>query len=212
MYVKSTAAIWQHIDSKASELFVDRSKDAADWFQYGHTLEEIRADTLSQLVSDEERAAIELLGSRFFPEVTKAIPVRVVFRLDEEPEQVHEESYSVELNIAMRLPSSWSGYYSSSHQKITEGLLPEIAARRYRAMKRVTEDRDQFIKSLESAYKNATSINQLIKAWPAIEEFLPAETIERVNRKVTRTKSDSLLDEEEAKNLSVHLLKAKVAK
>lgn len=210
MYVKTTATIWNMVESKVDALFADRYAAACDWLQYGYEAAEINRDTFNRIVDDEQLGLIEKLGSRFFPEVTGTLPINVFFKAPDGVEK--QESYSITISPQRRLPGHWSGYHSGYRQRVTEGVLVDIATRRYAAIERIVSDKKAMLSSLEAAYRNATSVNQLLKAWPAFTELLPESVIEQVNRKVERRKQESAIDEADAKALSVHLLKAKVAK
>lgn len=204
MNVKPTQGIWNYIEARIDDLFKDRLRDAGDWYSYGHTLEEIRTDVMRQVMTPEEVEHVEALGSKFFPTQHDSISVRIMFG-------EREEALTIPLSPAVRYPGHWAGWDRTSKPQIREGLLPNIAQLRHDAVGRINTDKKDFLEPLETAYKNTPSINALLKAWPALADLLPPETIEKVNKKVERKKIEAAVDVYEAKALSVHLLKAKVA-
>ena len=76
--------------------------------------------------------------------------------------------------------------------------------------KAVKKDKEEFKEAFSEAWKKVKSVNELLKAWPAVSDLLPPDVIERVNRKSgPRVKKEEPFD---ASTLNVQLLKAKVAK
>ena len=74
----------------------------------------------------------------------------------------------------------------------------------------VKKDKDAFKEAFGEAWKKVKSVNELLKAWPAVSDLLPPDVIQRVNRKSgPRVKKEETFD---AAALNVQLLKAKVAK
>jgi len=74
----------------------------------------------------------------------------------------------------------------------------------------VKKDKEEFKEAFGEAWKKVKSVNELLKAWPAVSDLLPPDVIERVNRKSgPRVKKEEPFD---ASTLNVQLLKAKVAK
>jgi hypothetical protein len=81
------------------------------------------------------------------------------------------------------------------------------ADKRWHAVK---DDKESFKEAFSNAWKKVKSVNELLKAWPAVSDLLPPDVIQRVNRKSgPRTKKEETFD---AAALNVQLLKAKVAK
>jgi hypothetical protein len=81
------------------------------------------------------------------------------------------------------------------------------ADKRWHAVK---QDKEDFKNSFSEAWKKVKSVNELLKAWPAVSDLLPPDVITRVNKKSgPRVKKEEVFD---ASVLNVQLLKAKVAK
>lgn len=207
MYVKTTDNIWGSVEGNIDSMFNDRIRQASDWLNYGLTAEEIKPLIINKLMSQEEQATIERLGPRFFPH--KHDNIKCIICFNHEDDMLQAE-LAINLVPSVRYPAHWNGYSRSEWPVISDGPISDIAKRRHESILRIKQAKKEFLDPLKEAYYSAPSVNALLKIWPAFADLLPPDVIERVNRKTERKKQDSL--EVDASALSVHLLKAKVAK
>lgn len=202
MYVKCTQQEWSAVEARIGKLFDARHEAAADWMNYGMSQAEFESRCYESVFPATEQALVNQLGKKHF-DAHKDLTV--IIKHDS-----HTPRYKLTFTEARFMTSKWHQYYSSDNCIVTDPAIIDIARRRQAALTALANEKSAFIDKIKTMWDQAPSINALIKVWPPITDFLSSDVIERVNRKVERNKATERLALE-AGDLSVHLLKAKVA-
>lgn len=212
MIVKNTQKIWDQIKSSIDSMFSKRLADAENISQYGMSEDALNKLIFKSVISDEELAMVNKLGDKFFHR-QEEIYVRI-------PQSYRSDNYFLHYKIPFAtpqfIPAGWSASYRSSEHPIChDKVVNEVFFKRYTAWKAIQDERDQMISSTKAVFDATTTVNQLMKLWPPIQNLLPADVIERVNQKkmrdpVKRAKAENPELDTIVQNLSVDLLKARI--
>lgn len=201
MYVKTTDNIWSEIRSKINSLFAKREERANDLYGYGMSREEIDAIVLEKVFPADKQTHIDALGSAYFNEYEQ-LYVKLSFG-------TNYTTHQVKFTTPRLMPQRWASSYDTP-LIIADDRIAQVLIKRHERVLAIKTEQNKLIEETRKAYYSVSSINQLVKAWPAIQELLPAEVIERLNRKVERSKPDAVtLDN--VQSMSASLLMAKVA-
>lgn len=197
--VKCTQDTWERITSKINEMFAKRQEYASDWYNYGLTKAEFDEAIMNNLIPPEQRDLVDKLGKRFFQKHKQLIV------------KIDGTFYTLEFE-ARFIPEHWTNrWHDDQIQHVRAPKILEIAKAREKRMSEIDEAKTAFIEKVQALYNEAPSINTLIKLWPPIVDLLPAEIMERVNKRVDRKSAKKLAEQLDTSELAVHMLKAKVA-
>jgi hypothetical protein len=202
MYVKNTDKIWSSIEQKIRELFKRRLEHASNIFGYGLTHDEIEAIIVEKLWPGDTYARIEALGDRFFERVEE-LPVKLVGTNA-------EFNYKISFSSVKLAPNAWTISYIDSCQRIKDDRIKVIVDKREEAIAAIETEQREFKANTRMVFQAVNSINQLIKEWPAVQELLPKEVIDKVNTKQERGASTKPVIEN-LNEVSARLLRARVA-
>jgi len=205
--VKCTKQVFQHVNEQIDRLFSARLSEA---FKIRGMTELEIANKIYDLTHTPERVKIleEIQSTYEGPQlVFRSNTMR--FRLPNK--NTSKRSFEVQLSREKPLVHAFMTQYGEV--AFIKDAPPEVltavleAQDRYDAVKK---DQQAFKEAFNEAWKKVKSVNELLKAWPAVSDLLPSDVITRVNRKSgPRIKKEETFD---AAALNVQLLKAKVAK
>jgi hypothetical protein len=206
MYLKPTQALWNQVDNKINSMFVERINYASNWLNYGMKKDEFDLLCLRAVISAEEDFIVQQLADNWF----------------NTEENIHVEIHNGKHNETYTLPASTGGrkpyvsprwnQYGSNKPRVKDEKIREIAMRRREAINVITKERDDFKAMVKKAWDGAPSLNALAKIWPPIVDLLPNETVQKLNEKAERRSAAAMEENVDTKALSVHILKAKVAR
>jgi len=205
--VKCTKQVFQHVNDQIDKLFSARLTEA---FKIRGMTELEIANKIYDLTHTPERVKIlEEMQSTY--EGANLVFHSNTMRFKLLNKNTSKRSFEVKLPTEKLLVHSfWTQYGEVAFVK---DAPPEVrtavleAQDRYDAVKK---DQQVFKEAFNDAWKKVKSVNELLKAWPAVSDLLPPDVITRVNRKSgPRVKKEVTFD---AAALNIQLLKAKVAK
>ena len=202
MYVKCTAQEWSNVEGRISKLFEARHMSASDWMNYGMSQAEFESRCYESVFPATEQALVNQLGKKHFDSYKElAIAIKT---------ESGTSRYKLTFTEPRFMSSRWHNHYPrTDYCVVTDPAILDIARRRHAALTALANEKSAFIDKVKTMWEQAPSINALIKVWPPITDFLSHDVIERVNRKVERNRTEKMALE--VGDLSVHLLKAKVA-
>jgi len=205
--VKCTKQVFQHVNEQIEKLFSVRLSEA---FKIRGMTELEIANTVYALTHTPERIkALEEMQDSYEGSHLVFRTNTMRFRLPSK--NTSRRAFEVQLSTEKPLIHAFMSQYGEVG--LVKNAPPEIltavleAQDRYDAVKK---DQQSFKEAFSEAWKKVKSVNELLKAWPAVSDLLPPDVIQRVNRKSgPRVKKEETFD---AAALNVQLLKAKVAK
>lgn len=209
MYVKNTKTIWGHVQRQIEELFVSRKYYAANWGNYGMSIEDFNQHCMDVLIPPEHREMINILGSKYFIEMAQ-VNVRLSY--------VANDQKSL-CTLAVGYPgatkflgsSSWQSGYYSIPPVIQSPIIQDIASRREIALAHIENEKTQMVGSMLAMYDSHPSINSIVKTLPSFVDFLPPDVVEKLSVK-SKPSAKRVGDIDNIQDISVQILKAKVLK
>ena len=204
--VKCTKAVFEHVNGQIDRLFQDRlveafklrgmtETDVAELiYATTHTPDQLKAAKDLEAMYEGHTLLFTSDVIRFKIRVDTVVR-KFETKLKSPKEMLHSFMYSY------GDPPELTNAPLEVNQAIVD------ASQRWHAVKK---DKEEFKEAFNDAWKKVKSVNELLKAWPAVSDLLPPDVITRVNRKSgPRVKKEETFD---AAALNVQLLKAKVAK
>jgi hypothetical protein len=207
MYLKPTQALWNQIESKIEAMFKERITYALNWTNYGLSKIEIDKRCLASVIPPEEDVLVQQLGARWF------------LNSEDMTVKIHNGTNHDTLQISTKaggrkplISPHWNSYGDAGRPTVTDPMIVNIATRRHEAWQKVQTEQKEFVASVKEVWDDAPSINALMKIWPPIVDLLPAEIVRKLEQKTTRRTAKQMAENVDTKSLSVHILKAKVAR
>ena len=204
--VKCTKAVFEHVIGQIDRLFQDRLVEAVKL--RGMTDIDVAESVYASTHIPERLAAAKLLEEMY--EGNQLLHTSDNFRFKINTETT-KRKFEVKLRSSKEMLHGFVYQYGDPPE--IKGASEEIKQAVNEADKRwhaVKQDKEDFKNSFSEAWKKVKSVNELLKAWPAVSDLLPPDVVGRVNRKNgPRSKKEETFD---AAALNVQLLKAKVAK
>jgi hypothetical protein len=207
MYLKPTQSLWKEVESKISSMYEERLKYARDWSHYGMRMTEFNIRCLHSVIPPRIDELMQKLGEDWLPK-NETITVRIANGGKD------GDSYSFPANTGGRKPlvsAKWD-YYNHNAAHVKDQEIIDIATKRREAILKITAEQTEFVASVSKVWNDAPSVNALMKIWPPIVDLLPAEVVQKLNEKNVRRTAAQMAGEVDTNKLSVHILKAKVAR
>jgi len=210
--VKCTKKLKEHVETKINALFQERINVAVQPQEI--TAQEIAEQVYSSIHTPERLVAMEDLQSIYdnarFMQTSNDFRFSIKYECDG---VWQERNISGKFNPAKKMINEFGNSWSSGP---TLNNLPiTITQPLIDAQKRVNvvmNDRQAFHEAFQKAWSSVKSVNELVKLWPAVVELLEGtDVITRINKKQDRAPKSETPAFDPA-DLSVQLLKAKIAK
>lgn len=205
MHVKLTDQIKRDVGNRIDAMYRRQIDDAQSWYKYIPPVE-FDALVLASVYSDELRKKIEDLGEACFDRV-KSLSVKLHYVVNGSNHTTH---YTLRFVEDTFIPNKWMNSYSDGIRICRDPQISEALAKRHEDSRRAVQARDEFKTKVVEMMNKASSVNEIIRLWPAFEDLVDDTTKERLHRKVARNKSDREALEVNTNELSVHMLKAKI--
>jgi len=207
--VKCTKQVYEHAISEIDTLFSDRLVEA--YKLRGITIREIADYVYKSTHTPERLTAIQDIESIYEGHKLLYNSESMRFTLSTNSSPVISRQFDIKLTPPRNLLHAFSVSYGPAAVLKNASYQIEMAIiEAHNRREAVLTDKKNFKDSFDAAWKKVKSLNELVKAWPAVTELLTSEVITRINRKTgPRTKKEEVID---ASSLNVQLLKAKVAK
>lgn len=210
MHVKATDKIWNEIEVNITAMFHERSLHASNWETHGIDMTTLQARCWASAVTPEQIAMIDALGDKFFS------------RYDDVQLRIKHKSVGGVINTytdvrvpftpPRLMPAKWYGWDSDARPVVTDPEIIAIAEKREVAIHAINAERTAFVERAKQAYKQCSSINQLVKLWPAARDLLDKDVRDKLDAKPARTKPEDMgIDTALISHLQVDMLKARVA-
>lgn len=211
MHVKATDKIWNEIEANITKMFQERSNHASNWETHGIDLTTLQARCWASAVTPEQLAMVDALGEKFFSRYDD-VNLRIKHKGGIGGILNTYTDVRVPFVPARLMPAKWHSWDSDARPVVTDPEIIAIAEKREAAIRTVDAERSAFVERAKQAYKQCTSINQLVKLWPAARDLLDQDVREKLDAKPARTKpEDMAIDAALISNLQVDMLKARVA-
>jgi hypothetical protein len=207
MYLKPTQALWNQIEAKIEAMFKERLVYALNWTNYGLSKIEIDKRCLASVIPAEEDVLVQQLGAKWFVS-SEDMTVKI-------NNGTNHDTLQISTKVGGRKPlisPHWNSYGDSGRPQVTDPTIVSIATRRHEAWEKVRTEQKDFVASVKEVWEDAPSINALMKIWPPIVDLLPPEIVRKLEQKTTRRTAKQMAENVDTKSLSVHILKAKVAR
>lgn len=209
MHVKNTAPIWSQVQAKITSMHAQSIADAENWFAYGLAQDEFDSIIRKEVIPADMLEVLNKYGAALFSEY------------DTLTVKLHGATPGREINYSLRfspkqfMPQKWHDYYNEGKRSCHDSRIKAIVDKRFEAVSKAKTARDEFLVQTKKVFDSAGSVNAILKAWPAFADLLPAEIVQKVNKKATAAdRGDRKAQEEElaaqAKGLAVGMLMAKV--
>jgi hypothetical protein len=206
--VKCTKDIKTHAHTKIDELFSERITLA--YALKGMTEKQI-ADEVYARVHTPERIKVMQEMAADISSAYSILGNSNDFIFDAHPAEGIERRITRKFSASIPMLNGFGNSYHAPNVHIfsveAKQAMIDASVRR----KVVIAEREAFKGQFNAAYDKVRSVNELVKLWPAVIELLPPGTMDRINKKLgprEPTNAEAI----DAAGLSVHLLKAKVAK
>jgi hypothetical protein len=207
MYLKPTQSLWSSVEGKIEAMFKERLAYALNWTNYGLTKAEFDKRCIESIIPADEEALVQQLGEKWFVSV-ETIHVKI-------HNGTNNDSYEVSTKVGGRKPlvsPNWNSYGDNNKPRVNDETIKDIARRRHEAEQKIITEKKDFIASVKKVWDEVPSINAMLKIWPPIVDLLPADAVRKLEEKITRRSIKDLAADVDTKSLSVHILKAKVAR
>jgi hypothetical protein len=207
MYLKPTQFLWKQVEEKISSLYEERLKYARDWAHYGMRVTEFNIRCLHSVIPPRIDELMQKLGEEWLSK-SETIDVRIA-NGGKEP-----DVYSLPANTGGRKPlvsARWD-HYGGNRPHVKDQEIIDLATKRREAILKISAERDEFKASVSKVWNDAPSVNALMKIWPPIVDLLPNDIVQKLNEKNVRRTAAQMTEAVDTNKLSVHILKAKVAR
>lgn len=205
MYAPKSQAAVAAIKENVDVLFRARKEEAYNLYNHGMTKEECENYLINSVIPADIVTVFEK-HKHLFQKISR-IKVRFVY-----PNGYNE---TMSFEIAPRhLPGTYENTYSNPVISLTEGPLFEMMRRRNEAIKLINDECRNFHEKVEGLLESVPSLNAFVKLWPPGRELLTTEMKAKIDAPTPprATKENLGIKEEDLSSLSVHLIKAKVAR
>jgi len=204
--VKCTKQVFEHVNGQIDKLFQDRLVEA--FKLRGMTDVDVAELAYMTTHTPERLKAAKDLEAMFAGNQILYTGENFKFKIDT---GTTKRKFEAKLRSAKEMLHAFVYQYgdppelTEAPEEVKQAI--DEADKRWHAVK---QDKEDFKNSFSEAWKKVKSVNELLKAWPAVSDLLPPDVITRVNKKSgPRVKKEEVFD---ASVLNVQLLKAKVAK
>lgn len=195
MYVAKTDRVYNLVQTEINALFRTRVQKAEDWTNYGMPEQQLTQAILDAIVPIEHQNIFRDMGALYFDKISE-------IHID-----IAGSTYSFGIPPTY-LPSKLR--YRPNAVQIDSGPIYDIYMSRKTAMREIHDEITTFKQAFDRAWNAVPSVNALLKVWPAAENLLPNEIVQKINRKNKRYDKTTISGEIDVNGLSTHLLKAKI--
>lgn len=223
MYVRNTENLLGKIKDSIHQLYENRIAHAQKFDTYGYTLKEINELILGAVLPPDIQDMLDKMGQMGFISALRSTKVIILLKDLAPNANLSPNDYVqhvVSLETERFLPPKWDSYLIEDRPKLYHEVLADVFKQRIDKTLALTTEREQTCNKIAQIYSAVSSINELVKLVPFVEEFLPHDVRSKLAAKTERKPKavrakekleDKGIDIALVESLKVDVFKAKVA-